>query len=571
MWKTIVGVLTLVLVLSLSGCVGSGGVESVAKGLPQVQAFLAQYPNAEFKMALWEQDVVDQYLDKIKEECGVQMKAVPYWVADFYQDSTHITVYIRESDNQVMCVIANGSKLIESGNPEEIVTAETTITDTETKSIDNTQTYTDETKTENNSEVTDSGVSLPFSDNFESADYSAKYWASWGFGENSFEVVNGGLQYLIDGKVPDTKIVGERFIGLKVNAKDYVVEVDLKNSQHAGIIVRGLEFAPEKSLGGLAYIYLPSNYSYEAKMPGKAYWTNRSYSWGSLYLESEKGTLDEGVNLHLKVVVQGNKFTAYVNGEESVTYIDEKNEYSGDKENWVGLYWPNTGQVFDNFKVTAIEDYVDSGVTDLGPAGVMTGFKDDFENPEFTKKYWADWGLSKNGFGVAAGKLQYLVDGVVPTTPYVGKKFVGLKVNAKNYIIEVDLKNSLDAGVVLRGTEYPYYAAIDGLTFIYKPFIESYGIAYPGESYWIKAAAGISGGWSDILQKNPTGTLAKGADVTLKFVVKGNTYTAYVNGEEWSTYVDNSGAEKDEKARWIGLYLSSSAQAFDNFKVTEIE
>ncbi len=112
--------LLLVFTVVFSGCVNSG-IESVAMGLPEVQAFLAEHPGAEFRTALWEQDVVEEHLDLIIAECGIQMKAVSYWVVDFFEDKVHVSIYIRQSDNQVMCMLTKGSNLITAGDPQNIV------------------------------------------------------------------------------------------------------------------------------------------------------------------------------------------------------------------------------------------------------------------------------------------------------------------------------------------------------------------------------------------------------------------------------------------------------------------
>jgi len=132
------------------------------------------------------------------------------------------------------------------------------------------------------------------------------------------------------------------------------------------------------------------------------------------------------------------------------------------------------------------------------------------------------------------------------------------------------LNNSQAAGITVRGNEYPYYSSIDGLTFIYKPYVRFYEQVMPGESYWLYKSAGVWGGWSKITKQCEKGTLAEGADVKLKIVVQGNKYTAYVNDTEWCSYVADDKAESSEKQRWVGLFLDRSGQSFDNFTITSL-
>jgi hypothetical protein len=93
-----------------SGCVGDSGVEDIAMGLPQVQAFMEQYPDAQFKAMLLEQDVVAENLADIKAECGIGMKAdADYWKVELSQGNVEMTIYIRKSDNEAMCMYMNGA------------------------------------------------------------------------------------------------------------------------------------------------------------------------------------------------------------------------------------------------------------------------------------------------------------------------------------------------------------------------------------------------------------------------------------------------------------------------------
>ena len=64
-----------------------------------------------------------------------------------------------------------------------------------------------------------------------------------------------------------------------------------------------------------------------------------------------------GSNVKLKVKVQGNTYTTYVNGKEYCTYTDTTGTYADAADrprDWVGLYMYRSGQTFDNLQITAL-------------------------------------------------------------------------------------------------------------------------------------------------------------------------------------------------------------------------
>ncbi len=390
--------------------------------------------------------------------------------------------------------------------------------------------------------------SVLFSDDFESAAYTNRSWnqtpgKKWKVEKGEFTLSDVGE--------------GMRMAGVKVSAKSYVVDVDFKNPTDGGIIVRGEYDRGDYTFGGMTYVYKPRIFSYGIQYPGESYWIGKLGSgWTGMLAKAPEGTLDEGVNVHLTVIVNGNTYKAYVNGEESVSYVDNESRYDGE---WVLVYLYRPNQSFDNFRITVYDP--SKGEPELQPplpGGQRIPFSDNFDNEAFSNSTWKQ--APANRWRVEEG--EYTVNDTVE-----GMRMIGAKFNAKNYAVEVDFKHPEDGGILVRGEYKPEYGEFDGLTFVYKPRIISYGVAYPGVSYCIGKAPGLYGGWTGELARSEKGTLHEGTDVHLKVMVDGNEFKAYVNGEEWLSYTDT---KNEYSGKWVGIYLFRPNQSFDNFKITPV-
>lgn len=133
-----------------------------------------------------------------------------------------------------------------------------------------------------------------------------------------------------------------QFLGRQTAYKDYVVEVDINNPSDTGILIRGsysnVQFA------GKAYIFRP--------LWNDHYWITKDYAGFAMAESYTKLLSPKTGKIHVKIVVQGTEFKAYVDGEEIVSYSDTENKFAGD---WVALYSYRTGQSFENFKITSLE------------------------------------------------------------------------------------------------------------------------------------------------------------------------------------------------------------------------
>lgn len=194
-------------------------------------------------------------------------------------------------------------------------------------------------------------MNLPYEDNFDNSATEANY--------NRSLYSDGETWRFVDG-VASCKWGG--FMMIKINAKDFVLDVDFNHAGDGGVMVRGngdtigYYGAPE----GMVYIYRPVIISYGVKQPmGDTYWISYAPqvqgSWIRDVNEHKEISGTPG-NVHIRILVQDDTYTAYANGAEMVTFTDTEGRYGGDDNRWVALYYNSgvEGQSFDNLRITPI-------------------------------------------------------------------------------------------------------------------------------------------------------------------------------------------------------------------------
>lgn len=104
--------LSIALILLTSGCVSTNGTDitSMAKALPEVKAFLDDYPDARIVVALWDSETVNENLNAIRLECGAQMKAVEYYRVTVSDPSLSLVVWIDKASNQMVCAVRQATE-----------------------------------------------------------------------------------------------------------------------------------------------------------------------------------------------------------------------------------------------------------------------------------------------------------------------------------------------------------------------------------------------------------------------------------------------------------------------------
>jgi hypothetical protein len=110
----------LVLAIALSGCVGQPDATGFVKSLPDVQAFLAENPDADIVAVFLSEDAVKATIGNIREECGQQMQEVPYWHVTITKGEERVEVYLDETGQQALCILKPGTEQPEdqTGGPE---------------------------------------------------------------------------------------------------------------------------------------------------------------------------------------------------------------------------------------------------------------------------------------------------------------------------------------------------------------------------------------------------------------------------------------------------------------------
>jgi len=108
-------ILGLLLVSGFNGCEKRDAI-SIVKTLSEVQKFLERYPNAEIKAALWDNETVVTNINKIKANCGEQMRVKSYWRVEVIENSNSLIVWLDELTLEPICIVKPRTEI-----PEEPV------------------------------------------------------------------------------------------------------------------------------------------------------------------------------------------------------------------------------------------------------------------------------------------------------------------------------------------------------------------------------------------------------------------------------------------------------------------
>lgn len=109
----------------ISGCVGGSAKDptSIAKSLPEVKAFLAQYPNADVITSLYSNSSISANIAQIRSDCGnPDLPITAYWKVQVKEGTTALTIWIDEATRKAVCVVkpstsGNGT---DSGNQNTV-------------------------------------------------------------------------------------------------------------------------------------------------------------------------------------------------------------------------------------------------------------------------------------------------------------------------------------------------------------------------------------------------------------------------------------------------------------------
>ena len=112
----------------LSGCVtnseGGTDVTALASSLPQVKAFLEQYPNAKISVVLWDSATVEKNIASIRADCGEQFAVADYYRVSVIDPSFTLTVWLDKSGQNVMCAVKAASAVnptyVPTGTPTQL-------------------------------------------------------------------------------------------------------------------------------------------------------------------------------------------------------------------------------------------------------------------------------------------------------------------------------------------------------------------------------------------------------------------------------------------------------------------
>ncbi|MDO8428724.1 MAG: carboxypeptidase-like regulatory domain-containing protein [Candidatus Diapherotrites archaeon] len=118
-------------------------IEGFVKELPQVKSFLADYPNADIKVSLLDENIVRERIDQLEDACGF-----PPPIKDYYfvtvEDPPETIYVLLTRDTEVQCLVRFGS-----GNPApDVDTTESSTPDTSVSTTSSTTTDSDTTTTD---------------------------------------------------------------------------------------------------------------------------------------------------------------------------------------------------------------------------------------------------------------------------------------------------------------------------------------------------------------------------------------------------------------------------------------
>ncbi|MFA5247573.1 MAG: YncE family protein, partial [Candidatus Micrarchaeia archaeon] len=123
-FKPILIMLSLLASTLLTGCVtspngdGTGtDVTALAQSLPQVKAFLEQYPNAKITVALWDSTSVEKNIATIRADCGEQFAVADYYKVTLTDPSLSLIVWLDKSTQEPVCAVKGSIGLVPTSTP----------------------------------------------------------------------------------------------------------------------------------------------------------------------------------------------------------------------------------------------------------------------------------------------------------------------------------------------------------------------------------------------------------------------------------------------------------------------
>lgn len=120
--------LLLISVVLISGCVESIDVANIAKETQAGMDFLAECPNAEIRAVRFSEDVVEEMIDEIREDCDPSILIKAYWKVTFYDPDTDTEMisWIDADTHDLVCFIKKGGD-VTTTTTAPITTTTTTI------------------------------------------------------------------------------------------------------------------------------------------------------------------------------------------------------------------------------------------------------------------------------------------------------------------------------------------------------------------------------------------------------------------------------------------------------------
>lgn len=109
-------------VLVVSGCTGQGesDVTGVVEGLPQVQQFLEENPEADISVVRLNSDYLQENEDEIPEDCVPAIDPEQaHYKATVTEKEQEMEIWLRAEDREVMCALREGKEVEDEGKDED--------------------------------------------------------------------------------------------------------------------------------------------------------------------------------------------------------------------------------------------------------------------------------------------------------------------------------------------------------------------------------------------------------------------------------------------------------------------
>jgi len=109
MVRSIFLIIIIGLAIIVSGCTDGQDVSSVVKGLPEVQQFMNEHPNAKITVTYWSKEEVTQSMQEISQQCDKIITPVAMYRATVSEGGLKIISWINAENHIVICSITQGS------------------------------------------------------------------------------------------------------------------------------------------------------------------------------------------------------------------------------------------------------------------------------------------------------------------------------------------------------------------------------------------------------------------------------------------------------------------------------